>query len=150
MFGLFLSFFLFFLKSSLDSMMDEMVLSSIVLAGKSREDVLPHEPGFGGLSLVLRQETDISIEGHNHLHKGIHSVVQVLVVAFPAQSEHSDLLCLPVLLHSLDKDNKFIISHFANTILAIFLALLFCFYFLQLEVRPELVEANRPVGCDLS
>lgn len=128
-----------------------MVLSSIMLAGKRREDVLPHEPSVGSsLSLVLRQETNISTKTHNHLHKGIHSIVQVLVVAFPTQSKHCYLLCFPVLLHGLDKENEFIISHFANTIFAIFLAFLFSFNFLDLEVRPELIEANRPIGCDLS
>lgn len=71
-------------------MIDEMVPSSIVFPRESTKDVLPTEPNLvtsdSSSSLVHRQETDIAIEAHDHLHESIHTITQVLVVTLVTQS----------------------------------------------------------------
>lgn len=67
-----------------------MVPSSIVLTRESTKDMLPSEPSLitsdSSSSLVHRQETDIAIEPHDHLHESIHTITQVLVVTLVTQS----------------------------------------------------------------
>lgn len=154
-----MSLSLFFLKSFL------MGPSSIVFAGKDTEHVLPLKPGVffifitigrvrgrgSGrgrcgclLDKVLRQVADISTVTEDHLHKFIHSVVHELVVTTATQAEHSDLLGFPVTLHHRGIEDEIIFSHLNGTIRGSGIAVGIKFDFGQLEVRPELVDSDRP------